>query len=79
MANNRMWLVNDRLRVRVLLFKHNGEAWCQAPRDFDMPSDEENPTEWRLVYEGGTGMHSGDPCRTYDRVDIAGGKDAFSE
>ncbi len=51
MANDRMWLVNDRLQCRLLIAKHNGESWCLASPNVDMPCDSTEPTGWRLVYE----------------------------
>jgi len=61
MANNRMWLVNDRLETRVLLAKHNGDAWCFVVVADDMPCDCSDPMAWRIVYEC-------DPSAGYTRV-----------
>lgn len=69
MANNRMWLVHDEARARLLLAKHNGEDWCWV-HSVDLP-DYQHRTGWRIAYEG-------DNWTQYDNVATADGTDGYT-
>lgn len=59
MANNRMWLVNDRLGVRCLAATYYPTpGWTHTPMTAlseamgsDDDHSEDGPMDWRLVYE----------------------------
>lgn len=67
MANNRMWLVNDRLKRRVMLGKYSPSNGWISPNNVeghldavfdepDPPTDTQDlasfgPMDWRVVYE----------------------------
>lgn len=59
MANNRMWLVNDRLNTRVLLAKYypNTKWYIYDGFKVDAAFDQDDtdtmigPTDWRLEYD----------------------------
>jgi hypothetical protein len=62
MANNRMWLINERLGVRVLLAKfypstgwfvpHDGlRTVLDTAFDLDESTSQEGSTDWRISYE----------------------------
>jgi hypothetical protein len=60
MANNRMWLVNERLGERVLIAKHLGGGWFVSnieglSKQLDETFGFDVGTDWKLEYE-----HQGD-------------------
>lgn len=72
MANNRMWLVNDRLGKRVLLAKYypstgwymvdSAGADLTAADETDNAVSQWGPVDWRLEYEmAGDTASSGSP------------------